>query len=157
MLNTPMPGFSVARDHDRFDQQYGVGIGALSFKVATQDSHGALLTLEIVHHAQGGPARHLHYDQDEWFYVVAGEYIVEVGQEQYRLNSGDCAFGPRRVPHTWAHVGDQVGRIVFVAAPAGQLEAFLQEISKANAMAPQDPAFWRAYGMELVGPPLEIK
>lgn len=156
MLDTPMQGFKVARDHDRFNAQYGVGIGNLSFKVSTQDSHGALLAVEIVHHAKGGPARHMHYDQDEWFYVVSGDYIVEVGQARYHLKAGDCAFGPRQVPHAWAHVGEQLGRMIFVAAPAGQLEAFLQDISKANAMAPQDPGFWRVYGMELTGAPLEI-
>ena len=35
--------------------------------------------LENTFHAKGGPARHLHYDQDEWFYAVEGEFIIEVG------------------------------------------------------------------------------
>ena len=156
MLERPLSGFWVARDHNRFNEQYSVGIGVLSFKVSTEDSQGALLAIELVHHAKGGPPHHRHLDQDEWFYVVEGEYVVAVGEESYRLKAGDSAFGPRQVPHTWAHVGEQTGRIVFVVTPAGQLEAFLKEISKANAMAPQEPTFWQAYRMELVGPPLEI-
>jgi quercetin 2,3-dioxygenase len=114
------------------------------------------LVFEQVHHAKGGPARHLHYEQDEWFYVVEGEYIIEVGDQRFRMSAGDSAFAPRQVPHTWARVGNRPGRMLFVITPAGQLEAFLREISKANAMAPQDPAFWRVYGMELVGPPLVV-
>ena len=30
-------------------------------------------------------------------------------------------------------------------------------VTKANAMPPQDPALWRAHGMELLGPPLPIE
>jgi len=31
------------------------------------------------------------------------------------------------------------------------------EVTKANAMPPQDPELWRAHGMELVGPPLQVR
>jgi len=41
--------------------------------------------------------------------------------------------------------------------PAGKMEAFFREVTKANAMPPQDPELWRAHGMELVGPPLSIE
>ncbi len=37
------------------------------------------------------------------------------------------------------------------------MEAFFREVSRANAMSPQDPAIWRTYGMELLGPPLHIE
>jgi hypothetical protein len=30
-------------------------------------------------------------------------------------------------------------------------------LSTMGAMAPQDPAFWPPYGMELVGPPLDTE
>jgi hypothetical protein len=40
--------------------------------------------------------------------------------------------------------------------PAGDMEAFFKEVTKANAMPPQDPALWRAHGMELMGPPLAV-
>ncbi len=157
MPDTPMRAFWVARGDDRFGEHHSLGIGVLSFKVSTKDSHGALLVIELAHHEKGGPARHFHNEQDEWFYVVEGEYVIEVGQERFRLKPGDSLFAPRKVPHAWAYVGDQPGRIVIALTPAGQMEAFLGELSKANAMAPQDPAFWRAYGMELVGPPLAVE
>lgn len=40
--------------------------------------------------------------------------------------------------------------------PAGKMEAFFREVTKANAMPPQDPELWRAHGMELLGPPLAV-
>jgi mannose-6-phosphate isomerase-like protein (cupin superfamily) len=156
MAATTTPGFWVGRDADRFGVPHDLGIGTLSFKVSTADSHGALLVVELVHHTKGGPARHLHRDQDEIFYVVEGEYLLEVGRERFRLGPGDCAFGPRTVPHVWAFVGDHTGRITFTVSPAGRLEAFFHKLSTLRAAAPQDPAFWPPYDMELVGPPLAI-
>jgi quercetin dioxygenase-like cupin family protein len=153
----PRQGFRVERDEDRFGERHNLGIGLLSFKVLPEDSHGTLLALELVHHATGGPPRHLHYDQDEWFYVVEGEYLLEVGGERFRLTPGDSAFGPRGVPHGWAHVGHGRGRIAFAVTPAGRLEAFFRELSARGTMAPQDPAFWPPYGVELVGPPLDTE
>jgi quercetin dioxygenase-like cupin family protein len=111
----------------------------------------------MTHHKKGGPGRHFHHEQDEWFYVVEGEYIFEVGKELIRLKPGDSVFGPRKVPHVWAFVGDQPGRILFIFTPAGQMEAFFREPGRRNAIPPQDPAYFRAYGMELVGPPLAIE
>src|SRR5919202_907521 len=124
MQDTLTRGFWVGRDGDRFGEHHDLGIGVLSFKVSTADSRGALLVVELAHHSKGGPARHLHHEQDEWFYVVEGEYVIEVGDERFRMRAGDSVFGPRGVPHAWAHVGDGPGRISFVVTPAGQLEAF---------------------------------
>jgi len=157
MPDTSMQEFWVARGDDRLGEHLGLGISDVFFKVSNEDSHGGLLVVEMTHHKKGGPARHFHYEQDEWFYVVEGEYVFEVGRELIRLKPGDSVFGPRKVPHVWAFVGDQPGRILFIFTPAGQMQAFFRETGKVDAMPPQDPAFFRAYGMELVGPPLTIE
>lgn len=150
------PVLRVAAGQDRFGEHRGLGINAIDFKVAAQDSGGELFALENIFHAKGGPARHLHYEQDEWFYALEGEFQFEVGTERFKLLPGDSLLAPRQVPHVWAHIGDGRGRILVVFRPAGQMEAFFREVTKANAMPPQDPALWRAYGMELLGPPLPV-
>jgi quercetin dioxygenase-like cupin family protein len=145
----------VKAGEDRFGEQRGLGVSFINFKVVPQESSG-LLILENVFHAKGGPARHLHTDQDEWFYAVEGEFIIEVGQDRFQLQPGDSVLAPRKVPHVWAHVGNARGRILIAFMPAGKMEAFFREVTKANAMPPQDPALWRAHGMELLGPPLAV-
>ena len=145
----------VAAGEDRFGEQRGLGISTIDFKVSPQDEDG-LLIIENTFHAKGGPARHLHYEQDEWFYAVEGEFIIEVGSERIRMSPGDSLLAPRKVPHVWAFVGDTRGRMLIAFMPAGKMEAFFREVTKANAMPAQDPALWRAYGMELIGPPLTI-
>ena len=72
------------------------------------------------------------------------------------MNPGDSLMAPRRVPHVWAHIGDARGRMLIAFMPAGQMEAFFREVTRADAMPPQDPALWRAHGMELLGPPLAL-
>ena len=149
------PAFYTMAGEDRFGEHRGLGISVIDFKVCPSDSNG-LLILENTFHAKGGPARHLHYEQDEWFYAVEGDFIVEVGRERYNLRPGDSLLAPRRVPHVWAHVGDARGRILITFMPAGKMEAFFREVTKANAMPPQNPELWRAHGMELLGPPLAV-
>lgn len=145
----------VAAGEDRFGERRGLGVSFIDFKVVPRESSG-LLVLENTFHAKGGPARHLHYDQDEWFYALEGEFLIEVGQERFELQPGDSLLAPRRVPHVWAHVGEGRGRILISFMPAGKMEAFFREVTKANAMPPQDPELWRAHGMELLGPPLAV-
>jgi mannose-6-phosphate isomerase-like protein (cupin superfamily) len=149
------PVLRVAAGDDRFGEQRGLGISSIDFKVSTQDNSGVFV-LENKFREKGGPARHLHYDQDEWFYSLEGEFLFEVGQERITLKPGDSLLGPRKVPHVWAYVGDTRGRILIAFMPAGKMEAFFREVTKANAMPPQDPGLWRAHGMELLGPPLSV-
>jgi mannose-6-phosphate isomerase-like protein (cupin superfamily) len=145
----------VAAGADRFGEHRGLGVSSIQFKVVPQDSSG-LFIIENTFHSRGGPARHLHHAQDEWFYAVEGEFVVEIGSDRFRLTPGDSLLAPRQVPHVWAHVGEGRGRILITFMPAGKMEGFFREVTKANAMPPQDPALWRAHGMELVGPPLPV-
>jgi len=151
-----LPVLRVAAGEDRFGERRGLGISVIAFKLMPQDSSG-LLILENTFRAKGGPARHLHYDQDEWFYALEGEFIVEVGQERIMLKAGDSLLAPRQVPHVWAYVGDTLGRMLIAFMPAGKMEAFFREVTKVNAMPPQDPELWRVHGMELLGPPLAVE
>jgi quercetin dioxygenase-like cupin family protein len=121
------------------------------------NSGGNLFIIEQTFREKGGPPRHLHYEHDEWFYAVEGEYLVEAAPEKTRLKAGDSLFAPRKVPHAWAFVGDALGRLLVGFTPAGKMEAFFREVTKADAMPSQDLALWRAHGMEVVGPPLSVR
>jgi len=145
----------LAAGADREGERRGLGISTIAFKVSMPNPDGPFI-LENTFLAKGGPARHLHYDQDEWFYVLEGEFQFEVGAERFRLQPGDSLLAPRQVPHVWAFVGEARGRILVAFFPAGKMEAFFREVTKANAMPPQEPGVWRAHGMELLGPPLPV-
>ena len=143
----------VPAGEDRSGEHRGLGVSRIDFKVCGGDG---LLILENTFHRLGGPARHLHYEQDEWFYCVEGEFVVEVGTERVQLRPGDSLLAPRKVAHVWACVGDGSGRMLIAFSPAGKMEAFFREVTRADAMPAQDPELWRLHGMQLIGPPLPV-
>jgi quercetin dioxygenase-like cupin family protein len=84
----------LAAGADRFGQSRGLGISTIAFKVTTPNPSGVFI-LENTFFAKGGPARHLHYDQEEWFYILEGEFLFEVGADRFRLQPGESLLAPR--------------------------------------------------------------
>ena len=89
----------AARDRFRGQREIRFTKTLIDFKVSTLDTDGGLAVCEITSVQKGGPARHLHHEQDEWFYVAEGEFVMEVGQERFTLRSGDYYVVPTNVPH----------------------------------------------------------
>jgi quercetin dioxygenase-like cupin family protein len=153
----------VPSGEDRFGEHHTLGVSSTDFKVSTQDSSGCLFIMEHTNRKKGGPPRHLHHNEDEWFYAIEGEYILEVGPERFRLKSGDSILAPREVPHVWAFVGDTPGKMLIAFAPANKMEAFFRESMKrhesaySNSANANDKELFHAYGMELLGPPLSVE
>jgi quercetin 2,3-dioxygenase len=141
---------------DRFGESRGLGITSLAYKIAPQDTGGSLFVIEQTMLARGGPPRHMHLAQEEWFYPLEGEFVVEVNGRTRRLMPGDSLLAPREIVHSWAYVGDGPGKILIAFSPAGKMESFFRETTKANAMPPRDPELWRTHDMVLVGPPLSV-
>lgn len=75
---------------------------------------------------KGGPPRHLHHNQDEWFYVIRGEYIIEIGSERLTLSEGDSILAPRQIPHAYAFVGTTPGKLLLAYASADKIEAYFR-------------------------------
>ena len=132
---------------------------AIDIKVSALDTNSGLAVCELIDVHKGGPARHLHHEQEEWFYVVEGAYVIEVGDERYELGPGDSVLAPRKVEHVWAHVGEGTGRLIVALQPAGEIEAFFDELAKLGS-SPKREELRRAFsshGLELTGPPLSIE
>ena len=130
----------------------------LDAKVPPGDTGGDLYILEHADEAKGGPPRHVHHAQDEWFYVLAGAYTVVVGEERFTMGPGDSVFAPRGVPHVWAHTSEGVGRLLIAFQPAGLMEPFFDALAQSgSAPSPEvlGPLF-RAHGMTVLGPPLPV-
>jgi mannose-6-phosphate isomerase-like protein (cupin superfamily) len=131
----------------------------IDIKVSTLDTDGALSVAEITSLHRGGPGRHLHHEQDEWFYVLEGEYVIEVGEERYEPGPGDSVLAPSKVAHVWAHVGEGTGRLIAALQPAGEIEAFFEDLAKLGSGPEREDlqGVFGSHGMELVGPPLSIE
>jgi DNA-binding transcriptional MerR regulator/quercetin dioxygenase-like cupin family protein len=124
-------GFSVAAGKDRFNEHIklgGPGGEPNDCKVSGKDTDGAMCVFEFTG-ASGGPP-HLHHDQDEWIYVVEGEFEFHVGNKRFHLSAGESVFMPRKVAHMWGCVSGKPGSIINVYQPAGKMEEFFRELGK---------------------------
>jgi quercetin dioxygenase-like cupin family protein len=148
----------LTRGEDRLGEHHTIGVSTTDFKVLTEESRGGLFVMEHTSPKKGGPPRHLHHNEDEWFYVIEGDYIAEIGSDRFRLKAGDSVLAPRKVPHAWAFVGDTPGRLLIAFAPANKMEAFFRDNAKRGKDGDyvDDAEVYRAYGLELLGPPLSI-
>ncbi len=154
-------GFSVKSGSDRYQEELQIMGGSFCCKVSAKDTGGDLCIYDTVRKTKGGPALHRHFIQDEWFYVVRGEFAVEVGGVRTKLGPGDSAFGPRKIPHAFANVGESEGQLLILFQPAGSMEDYFRQMAKYGSGLPTsgDPvqkALWESHGMEVVGPPLRF-
>ena len=153
-------GARVAAGEDRFGRALKVPEGSpLFIKVATQDTGGAFFLTEQPSGQKGGPPKHFHLEEDEWFYCLEGEYIVEVGSQRYELKPGTSVLGPRRVPHAFAFVGNTPGRLLIGFTPAGRMEQFFRDLDArgkyfGTGTTEEKAAARQRYGIVNVGPPL---
>ena len=77
-----------------------------------------LAVITIQPHA-GGPPEHLHEAEDDAFYILEGEVVVIVEEEEITVGPGTFVLVPPGVAHTFANRAAAVARIVNVHAPAG--------------------------------------
>src|SRR3954471_2648448 len=119
----------VQSGQDRFQEHERMiwGLIPLAIKLSGQDTGGQVLLFEHREMGKGGPPRHVHFEQDEWFYVLQGDYAFEIGEEKFRLKAGDTIFAPRGVSHGWANVGETPGTVLTMVSPVGTFEKFILE------------------------------
>ncbi|MGA6947802.1 MAG: cupin domain-containing protein, partial [Solirubrobacterales bacterium] len=73
----------------------------------------------------------VHTSEDELFYALEGEHVIQVGDEEHRIGPGETAFGPRGVPHAQRRVVPAAGRILIAVTPGG-FEGFFRELADAD-------------------------
>ncbi|RZJ99297.1 MAG: cupin domain-containing protein, partial [Flavobacterium sp.] len=83
-------GFLVRAKKDRFDKSISLLEGDTFYtKVSTKDTDGDIYVFESTRVKEGGPAHHLHFEQDEWWYVISGQFLIKVGETVHQASAGD--------------------------------------------------------------------
>ena len=94
-------------------------------KISGADTNGEFGLLEITVRAGEGSPWHVHPEEDEWFYVLEGEFTVYVGDRRLSLPAGSFAFGPKGVPHTF--IAETDGAKALIGFQPFHFEGFLRE------------------------------
>lgn len=151
-------GIKVLAGKDRFDKPITIFESDTFYtKVSGKDTDGDLYVFESTRLTEGGPALHLHYEQDELWYILQGEFLFQVGEENFTAKAGDTVFGPRNVPHAFAKVGDGEAKLLIVFQPAGKMEELFLKISEGvrkNMTKDEQLAFEEKHRIKVLGPAL---
>lgn len=154
-------GFKVNAGEARFGKHYqmkGVTSNILDIKISGKDTGNEIAVFEQTGLTpNGGPPLHLHLYQDEWFYVIDGEYLFQVGEEKYKLKSGDTIFLPKNVKHAFIQLSE-VGKMIVSYLPAGKMESFFMVTDKWETLPNKEEIFnvFKDHEMDVVGASLNI-
>ncbi len=98
----------IPAGHDRLSEHHSLGFSTIAFKVLPRETAGNLFLIEHTHLRKGGgPPLHVHYAQEEYFYVMDGDFLFQVGDRRIALHPGDSVLGPRNLPHTFTVTSDR--------------------------------------------------
>jgi quercetin dioxygenase-like cupin family protein len=154
-------GFKVNAGDARFGTHYkmkGVTLNTLDIKISGKDTDNDVAVFEQTGLTpNGGPPLHIHLYQDEWFYVIDGDYLFQVGEDKYKLKAGDTIFLPRNVQHAFVQLAEK-GKMIVSYLPAGKMEAFFKVTDQWTippSKAEIDKVF-EDHDMKVVGPPLKV-
>jgi mannose-6-phosphate isomerase-like protein (cupin superfamily) len=97
-------------------------------KAVGEDTSWSFTLLEALSPPGGGTLPHIHYREDETFYVLEGELEFMVEGSPIKVGAGSCLYVRRGTLHTYSNVGTQPARYLGVVTPAG-IERFFEEVS----------------------------
>jgi quercetin dioxygenase-like cupin family protein len=155
-------GFKIKAGEARFGKHYkmkGVTSNTLDIKISGADTDGDLAVFEQSGLTpKGGPPLHIHPFQDEWFYVIEGEYLFQVGEDKHQMQSGDTIFLPRNVQHAFVQLTEK-GKMIVSYLPAGKMEAFFKvtDAWSSPPTAEEIAKVFQDHDMKVVGPPLKAE
>jgi quercetin dioxygenase-like cupin family protein len=112
---------------------YQLGPLKLAFKRTEAEDEGSYSMFESLEQPGGSVALHRHPTWQETFIVLEGRFDFEVAGERRSLGQGEILVIPRGAPHGFACTSPQPGRMLTISTPARVFEAFVADISAANA------------------------
>jgi quercetin dioxygenase-like cupin family protein len=134
-----------------------LGVHPNDLKISSKDTGGQLSVFEYTGTAKVGPMLHIHFNQDEIFTVLEGEYRFVAGEQTHTLKAGQTIFLPRNIAHTWIQLTDK-GKLIYFLQPAGKMEEFFSYMNQLkDRPSPEEMDRIHAeHGMQVTGPPLTL-
>jgi mannose-6-phosphate isomerase-like protein (cupin superfamily) len=133
-------------DPDTQDVEQGerltFGEGTILITASAEGTGGALSVIEEVPPLLDTPP-HVHTNEDELFYALEGEHIIQRGDEEIRIGPHQSVFAPRGVPHAQRRVVPNEGRMLIVITPGG-FEGFFRDLAEAEREGRLGPEAYEA-------------
>lgn len=151
-------GFVVPANESRWGEKMFTSAEHVWTKVSQRDTAGAWSLFESRVPAGFGVPLHLHYEQEEWFWVLEGDFEFEVGGLLSKLGPGASQFAPRNVPHRWKKSPGEDGTMLILVQPSAGMEDFFSRFAGLSPEQLRDFTYinqiFAECGMQVIGPPL---
>src|SRR5215468_2472980 len=114
---TPLQPVVVAPKHALSIKPFGLDMDVL---LTTEATGGATSVVMAWHKPGEGPPDHVHFAQEEIFFIVEGTYGLTVDGQTSTLGPGSIVFIPRSVVHRFSNIGDTTACMLDWSLPGGQ-------------------------------------
>ena len=131
-------------------------------KVSARQCNGDFALLDTVADPQGGVPPHVHTREEETFYILEGQFAIQVDDQTILAGPGDTVFAPRNIAHSWFCVSETPGRFFLLITPGANFETFAGEMAQRNfvpardmvdpVLAAQFLALTSEYGIQMLPP-----
>ncbi|HKT16713.1 MAG TPA: cupin domain-containing protein [Stellaceae bacterium] len=107
------------------------------YKALSAETANAFSLHEAIVPPGAGAPPHTHSREDESFYVLSGEVVVDLeGESQpIRVGAGGFVYGPRGRRHAYRNASEREARLLVIATPGAGLEAMFDAIDAAGQAA----------------------
>jgi quercetin dioxygenase-like cupin family protein len=99
-------------------------------KITPAETGAAYLQFETTHAPGSRVPPHWHRDEDEAFYVLAGQFELVVGDRHFTATPGAFAFVPRGTVHAFASASREAGRLLVTVTPGTGHEGLLRQVQE---------------------------
>jgi mannose-6-phosphate isomerase-like protein (cupin superfamily) len=134
-----------------------LGDFGMTVKASEAETGGVVSVLEADEPPGFGPPIHVHHDCAEAFYVLAGEYIMYLGDREFVCPAGSFIFIPQGARHGF-RVGDVPSRklnFYFPASMIGYFDELASALRRDDVREDDLAGIAATHAMEIVGPPSE--
>jgi quercetin dioxygenase-like cupin family protein len=119
---------------------------------SAQSAHRmAVVTVEVPPGGEVPP--HTHAQEEESYYLLEGEMLVQVGNTKVTIEAGDFVHVPAGTVHGYQNLSDQPIRFLAWAV-GGAIDHFFLEMAEQIQVVPDDlakvPAILQKYGIHVV-------
>jgi quercetin dioxygenase-like cupin family protein len=129
---------------------------SLAYKAEASETGGQFICVEITVPPGIGVPPHRHSNEDETFYVLEGQVVIEgddCGEAGTRLGAGGLFYGPRGQVHGFRCDGAETAKLLVLVTPGTGTSAMFAELAAlGRSMDPQQvAAICGRYGVTFAG------
>ena len=124
-------------------------------RIPSRQMDGAYCVCEMTTMPGDGVPWHVHDRDEEFYYILAGAYEMQAGDERFTAEAGSMVVIPRDVPHQFRNAGDVPARALMIFRPGGfdELIGEMREAVAAGTIDEQRQAIRTKWGIHFEDDP----